>query len=80
MRSGSPSASLSKPVSTHTSPVTQSAGLAENTFWAMPFSNVGTAWANAAAGVVMVIVTVIAHIHARRLPGCMRGRVPHRGR
>src|SRR5687768_12606087 len=51
MRSSSPSPSLSNVDRTHTSPLIQSAGLAENTFCDSPFTNVGTAGAGAGAAI-----------------------------
>src|ERR671923_125024 len=51
MRSSSPSRSLSNVDWTQTSPLIQSAGLAENTFCDRPFTNVGTAGAGAGAAI-----------------------------
>ena len=51
MRSSSPSPSLSNVDWTHTSPLIQSAGFAENTFCDRPFTNVGTAGAGAGAAI-----------------------------
>src|SRR3954447_2280972 len=50
MRSFLPSPSVSKSESTQTSPLIQSAVLAENTFCARPLTNVGTAGAGSGAG------------------------------
>src|ERR1700754_1913803 len=50
MRSFLPSPSVSKSDSTQTSPLIQSALLAEKTFWASPLTNVGTAGAGSGAG------------------------------
>src|SRR3954469_14683098 len=54
MRSSLPSPSESKLDSTHTSPLIQSAGLVENTFWARPLTNVGTAGAGSGASAAIV--------------------------
>src|ERR1700754_1137549 len=53
MRSSLPSPSVSKLDSTQTSPLIQSAVLAENTFCASPLTNVGTAGAGSGAGADM---------------------------
>src|SRR4051812_21197155 len=53
MRSSLPSPSESKLDSTHTSPLIQSAVLAEKTFWARPLTNVGTAGAGSGAGALI---------------------------
>src|SRR3954471_23253859 len=59
MRSFWPSPSESKSLSTQTSPLIQSAVLAENTFWASPLTNVGTAGAGSGAGAALAPGTVM---------------------
>src|SRR6201999_694602 len=54
MRSFLPSPSVSKSDSTQTSPLIQSALLAENTFCASPLTNVGTAGAGSGAGAAAI--------------------------
>src|SRR4051812_42522357 len=60
MRSSLPSPSLSKLDSTHTSPLTQSAGVAEKTFCDMPLANVGTAGAGTGAAIAPGAAAVAA--------------------